>query len=82
MRRDEAAEDLRRAAEVVDLENRAAIRGGGRMLPGPSLSEDKMVSLSEPAIAVECSSARRQELPKNRMAVAGIKSALRKRVIF
>ena len=49
-RRDEAAEDLRRAAEAVDLEKRAAILGGGRKLPGPSLSDDSIVSLSKLAM--------------------------------
>jgi len=49
-RRDDAAEDFRRAADVVDLEKRAAILGGSRKLPGPSLSEDIMVSLSQLAM--------------------------------
>lgn len=49
-RRDDAAEDLRRAAEVVDLEKRAAILGGRRKLPGLSLSEDMLVSLSQLAM--------------------------------
>lgn len=46
-RRDEAAEDFRRAAEAVDLENRAATLGGGRKLPGSSLSDDGRISLSK-----------------------------------
>jgi hypothetical protein len=53
-RRDDAAEDFRRAAEVVDLEKRAAILGGRRKLPGPSLSEDMVVSLSQFAMTAGC----------------------------
>lgn len=53
-RRDDAAEDLRRAAEVVDLEKRAAILGGRRKLPGPSLSEDMVVSLLQLAMVAAC----------------------------
>ncbi len=60
-RRDDAAEDLRRAAEVVDLEKRAAILGGRRKLPGPSLSEDMVISLSQLAIVAACGRSSRIE---------------------
>jgi len=53
-RRDDAAEDLRRAAEVVDLEKRAAILGGRRKLPAPSLSEDMVFSFSQLAMVAAC----------------------------
>ena len=76
LRREDAAEDFRRAADVVVLEKRAKMRGGGKKLPGPSLSDDIMYSLPKPAMMKEYVKERERKALVRTSRVAGRYDAL------